>query len=182
MEQGQAIMIGKTRFSETSLIIHWLSPQAGMFRTLAKGALRPKSAMAHRLDLFVTMDLRWIRSRRSDLHTLTEVHWIEPRLQLRESYGRVLAATYLIKLIEKIAEPEAPIPAIYELLTKALDYLNHKDPIPALIERFEWRLAQDLGIAPEGPQFSTAHLLSEAIHQQLPVQRSQLWEWMKKHP
>jgi DNA repair protein RecO (recombination protein O) len=137
---------------------------------MAKGALRPKSPLGQRLDLFVTADLRWVRSRRSDLHTLAEVTWKNPRLGLRSSYGRVLAATYLVKLVERVVEPEAAVPGLYDLLTK--------EPTMALVERFELRLAEDLGIATEVDAGQSAYLIEEAFHRKLPVQRRQLVEWL----
>lgn len=178
MEQTEAILIGRSRYGETSLIVQWCAPEAGLFRTIAKGALRPKSPLGHRLDLFVRADLRWVRSRRSDLHTLTEVTWKDPRLGLRSSYGRVLAATYMVKLVERVVEPQAAVPGLYELLSKALDFLAEKDPTLALVERFELRLAQDLGIAPEQDSGQSAHLIEEAFHRKLPIQRRQLMEWL----
>jgi DNA repair protein RecO (recombination protein O) len=180
MEQTDAILIGRSRYGETSLIVHWCAPEAGLFRTIAKGALRPKSPLGQRLDLFVSAELRWVRSRRSELHTLAEVVWKNPRLGLRSSYGRVLAATYLVKLVERVVEPQAAVPGLYELLTKALDYLAEKEPTLALVERFELRLAEDLGIATAVDAGQSAHLIEEAFHRKLPVQRRQLLEWLEQ--
>ena len=112
MEKTEAILIGRSRFSETSLIVHWCSADLGLFRTMVKGATRPKSPFAGQLDLFVTVEMGYRRSRTSDLHTLVEVRWTHPRLGLRSSYGRVLAATYLVKLVTQLVEPHAPLPAI----------------------------------------------------------------------
>jgi DNA repair protein RecO len=178
MEQTDAILVGRTRYGESSLIVQWCAPEVGLFRTMAKGALRPKSPLGQRLDLFVTVDLRWVRSRRSDLHTLAEAEWRNPRLGLRSSYGRVLAATYLVKLVACVVEPETPLPGLYDLLTKALDYLAEKEPTLALVERFELRLAEDLGIATAEDAGQSAHLIEEAFHRRLPVQRRQLLEWV----
>lgn len=182
MEKTEAILIGRTRYSEASLIVHWCSPELGLFKTMAKGALRPKSAMNGVLDLFVSAELSFLRNKSSDLHNLTEARWTNPRLGIRASYGRVLTATYLVKLITLIAESGSPIPDIHELLTKALDYLAAKDPVPALITRFEFRLAEMLGIIPEGESPQTAAAaIADSFHRRLPVQRQQAMEWMKAH-
>lgn len=174
MEKTTAILIGRHKLTETSLIVHWCSPAQGLFKTVAKGALRPKSAFAGRLDLFVSSEIRFSRSKTSDLHTLAEAEWTEPRLHLRESYNRVLAATYLVKLIELMVEREHPLPEIHDLLEKALDYLNTHEPSRTLIERFEMRLAEDLGVA--APQVRAAIALQMAVHHALPVQRRQLMD------
>jgi DNA repair protein RecO len=181
MEKTEAILIGRTRYAETSIIVQWCSPGIGLFRTIAKGALRPKSPLSGVLDLFVSVELRFVPSKSSDLHTLAEARWTNPRLGLRESYGRVLAATYLVKLITLVAETGSPIPEIHDLLVKALDYLAAKDPVPALITRFEHRLAEILGIIPEGAGGTAADAIEDSFHRKLPVQRRQLADWMAKH-
>jgi|UniRef100_UPI00378502E4 DNA repair protein RecO len=181
MEKTEAILIGRTRYAETSLIVQWCSPEIGLFRTMAKGALRPKSPLNGVLDLFVSAELRFVRSKSGDLHTLAEARWTNPRLGLRESYGRVLAATYVVKLITLVAETGSPIPEIHELLVKALDYLAAKDPVPALITRFEQRLGEMLGIIPEGETGMAAAAIEDSFHRKLPVQRRQLVDWMAKH-
>lgn len=183
MEKTVAILIGRSRFSETSLIVHWCSPELGLFRTIVKGALRPKSPFAGLLDLFVSVEMAYRRSKSSDLHTLVEAHWTNPRLGLRTSYGRVLAATYLVKLVGQAVEPHAPLPAIYELMEKALDYLTGHDPSLAFVERFELRLAEDLGLVGANGATGTevARNLAESFHRDLPVQRRQVLEWVAGH-
>lgn len=171
MEKTEAILIDRTPYRETSLIVQWCAPDAGVFRTIAKGALRPKSPFAGRLDLFVSAEVRFVRGRTTDLHTLAEAQWTDPRLGLRQSYGRVLAATYFVKLITQVVERETAIPAVFDLLRKALNYLNEKEPTLALVDRFEQRLAEELGIAGEGDY---ARAIEGAFHRRLPVQRAQL--------
>ena len=171
MEKTEAILIDRMPYRETSLIVQWCAPEVGVFRTIAKGALRPKSPFAGRLDLFVSADVRFVRGRTTDLHTLAEVQWIDPRLGLRQSYGRVMAATYFVKLVTQVVERETALPAIHGLLCKALDYLKAKEPTQALVERFERRLAEELGIAGAG---DFARAIEMAFHRPPPVQRAQL--------
>jgi DNA repair protein RecO (recombination protein O) len=183
MEKTEAILIQRTRYAESSLIIQWCSPELGLFRTLAKGALRPKSAFAGKLDLFITLEVGLVMARRSDLHTLTEAHWLQPRLGLRQTYGRVLAATYLSKLVQLVAEPDTALPEIYPLMSKALDYLADHDPSAAFLERFELRLAQSLGLLAADAVTTAAggsvRLLQDSFHRRLPVQRQQVIDWIR---
>lgn len=183
MEKNQAILIGKSRYSETSVIAHWCSPEWGLFRTMVKGALRPKSPFAGLLDLFVSAEIGIVRSKTSDLHTLTEAHCLKPRLGIRSSYPRVLTATYLVKLISLVAEPHTPLPSIHELLEKALDYLAEHSPSKALLERFELRLAEDLGLvgANGASPAQILRIIEQSSHRQLPVQRQQILDLIA-HP
>ena len=180
MQKAEAILIGRQRQTETSLIVEWCCAELGIFKTVAKGAMRPKSPFAGMLDLFVTCELRFVPGKSSDLGILSEARWTNPRLGLRTSYGRVLAATYLVKLVAQVAERHAPLPEVQPLLVKALDYLAEKDPSPALVRRFEQRLAEALGILPEGDQSLAAEAIADVFHKRLPVQRRQLFDWMKE--
>lgn len=180
VEKTEAILINRIRYSETTLIVSWCSAEQGLFKTIAKGALRPKSPFSGLLDLFVSAEISYTHAKVGDLHTLSDAHWTNPRLGLRQSYGRVLAATYLVKLVELVAEPHAPLPEIHALLVKALDYLCDHDPSAALIERFELRLAEDLGLVGEGgaARGASAHAIEDNFHKRLPVQKRQVLDWI----
>src|SRR6266436_6135760 len=52
METTNAILLRKRKLSDTSLIISWCTESLGCVETVAKGARRPKSVFAGRLDLF----------------------------------------------------------------------------------------------------------------------------------
>ncbi|MES2597122.1 MAG: recombination protein O N-terminal domain-containing protein [Verrucomicrobiota bacterium] len=184
MEKTEAILINRIRYSETTLIVSWCSAEQGLFKTIAKGALRPKSPLAGLLDLFVSAEIGYAHAKVGDLHTLSEAHWMNPRLGLRHSYGRVLAATYLVKLVELVAEPHTPLPEIHALLGKALDYLCDHDPSAALVERFEVRLAEDLGLVGTGGALrgASAHAIEDNFHKRLPVQRRQVLDWIASRP
>ncbi|MBE7497711.1 MAG: recombination protein O N-terminal domain-containing protein [Verrucomicrobiaceae bacterium] len=180
MEKTEAILIGRQRQTETSLIVYWCSAEQGMIKTIAKGALRPKSPFAGLLDLFVSAEIRYATGKTTDLHTLAEARWTNPRLGLRTSYGRVLAATYFVKLLTLVAEPHTPVPEMHDLLRKALDYLAEKDPTLPLIARFEQRVAEILGIVPEGVESLAAEAIADVFHRRLPVQRRQVTEWLRQ--
>lgn len=180
MEKTSAILISRYPRTETSLIVHWCSPEQGLFKTVAKGALRPKSAFAGRLDLFVTCEVGYLRSRSSDLHGLSEVSLTDARLGLRSSYVRVLAATYFSKLVEMVAERETPLEDLHELLQLSLDYLVEHEPSERLVDRFERRLCELLGLG--APLSGAAGLLSDVFHRDLPTQRKALLENLARIP
>jgi DNA repair protein RecO len=172
VEKATAILVNRTRLTETSLIVHWCSENAGLFKTVAKGALRPKSPFAGQLDLFVTCEVVMVRSARTDLHILKEVHLIDPRLTLRSSYLRVLAATYFCKLVELVAERETPLADVHDLLRLALDHLNTHEPTARLVLRFENKLCEHLGLG--SVEHGAAALLHDTFHKPMPPQRKQL--------
>ncbi len=170
MENGTGTIIGLHPLTETSLIVVWCCAEAGIVRTAAKGARRLKSAFEGKLDLFFEAEFSFARSRRGDLHALREVSLRDPRLGLRESYVRTLAAAYFVRLVELVAEPEHPIPGLHELLGRALGYLARSDPTLRAVQHFEAQLAEQSGM---GGSASPAQVIREA-YGRLPGQRETL--------
>ncbi|MCC6823333.1 MAG: DNA repair protein RecO, partial [Verrucomicrobia subdivision 3 bacterium] len=112
MTEAATGLILRTRaLTETSLIVNWLTPNLGRISTVAKGARRPKSAFAGKLDLFYAADFTFQRSRRSDLHTLREIKLRETHPALRHEIGYLQQAAYCSKLVEQTTETETPLPA-----------------------------------------------------------------------
>ena len=137
-------------FQETSLIVQWSTQDHGLIRTVAKGARRPKSGFAGKLDLFFKLEMDFILSRRSALHTLREVALLDPRLGVRGSYVRTLGAAYFTKLIALVVEEGAPLGELGNLLERGLDYLAKESPTRKAIFFFEEETAKMLGLGDRG--------------------------------
>jgi DNA repair protein RecO (recombination protein O) len=150
MNETSAGLILRTRLlTETSLIVHWLTPGLGRLATVAKGARRPKSPFRGKLDLFYSADFSFRRSRRSELHNLTEVALRETHSALREDLYRLQQASYCAALIEQTTETETPVPAIFELMRGLLDHLSAQPAAPRTVFAFELKLLRELGLMPD---------------------------------
>jgi DNA repair protein RecO (recombination protein O) len=162
MEERTLGIILRTRpFSETSLIVHWLTPDLGRLSTLAKGALRPKSPFRGKLDLFYLAEIRLYLSRRSELHTLCEVSLRDSYPALREDLMRLQQAAYCAGLIEQTTEIQTPLPGYYALFRGLLDQLSRSPPQDQTIFAFELKLLRELG---QAPNLQTASLPPGAKH------------------
>jgi DNA repair protein RecO (recombination protein O) len=150
MIQTATGLILRTRpFTETSLIVEWLTPDAGRLSTIAKGARRPKSPFRGQLDLFYLADFNFVRSRRSELHTLREVNLRGTNAALRRDLGHLRQTSYCAALVEQVTERETPLPAIFELMTGLLASLPAQPPRPETVFAFELKLLDDLGLRPD---------------------------------
>src|SRR5207247_7456004 len=128
MESTEAILLRKRKFSDTSLIVSWCTESFGCIQTIAKGARRPKSAFAGKLDLFFEAELSIVRSRKSDLHTLTEVVLENPFPGIRSNYLRTQTAAYFVELIEICTERGHREPGLLLLLRRAIGYPDANHP------------------------------------------------------
>lgn len=141
MEHSEAILIHTHAFSDTSLIAVWCTDGHGIVRTAARGARRPKSAFNGKLDLFFTGEISW-QEGKSDLHPLREVVINNYREALRRSYLTTLMASYFAQLVERCIEPGQPVPEIYDLLSRGLNYLENSDPNQKALIHFEREFAK----------------------------------------
>jgi DNA repair protein RecO (recombination protein O) len=143
-------IILRTRpLTETSLIVHWLTPDLGRIATVAKGARRPKSPFAGKLDLFYVADFSFNRSRSSDLHHLREVNLRETHGAIRKDIIKLQQAAYAANLIEQTTETETPLLEIFELAYRFLDLLCQQEPQPHNIIALEIKLLRELGLEPD---------------------------------
>ncbi len=145
METTAAILLRKRKLSETSLIVSWCTESFGCIQTVAKGARRPKSPFAGKLDLFFEAEISIVRSK-SDLNTLTEVVLKNPFPGIRSNYLRTQTAAYFIELIEICTERDHREPELFMLLRRAFGYLDVNDPTQRAVSHFETELARIAGV------------------------------------
>ena len=149
IETAAGLVVRTRPLTETSLIVHWLTPGLGRLATVAKGAQRPKSPFRGRLDLFYLADFSFSRSRRSDLHTLREVSLRETHNRLRQDLGLLQQACYCAALVEQATETETPLPRVFEMMLALLHQLLAHPPQPQTVLVFELKLLAELGLTPD---------------------------------
>jgi DNA repair protein RecO (recombination protein O) len=141
-----AILLRKRKFSDTSLIISWCTESLGCIQTMAKGARRAKSPFAGKLDLFFETEIQIAPSRKSNLHTLTEVGLKSTFAGIRQNYLRTQTAAYFVELIELCTERDHHEPELFALLRRAFGYLDGNDANTRVISHFESELARIAGV------------------------------------
>jgi DNA repair protein RecO (recombination protein O) len=149
IQSATGLVLHTRPLTETSLIVHWLTPDFGRIATVAKGARRAHSPFLGKLDLFYLADFSFSRSRRSDLHTLREVGLRETHGALRQDIGRLRQAAYAAAFVEQATETETPLPAIFELMNGFLGCLCRQTFAPQIVLAFELKLLYELGLKPD---------------------------------
>ncbi len=174
MQSTSAILLRKRKFSDTSLIVSWCTESLGCIQTIAKGARRTKTPFAGKLDLFYEADIAVAPSRKSNLHTLTEVVLRNPFAGIRKTYLRTQAAAYFVELIEICTERDHHEPELFGLLRRAFNFLDTKDPGSRAIAHFETEMARIMGVhdsrvLKSNPAFALGNLFGK-----LPLSRTPL--------
>jgi DNA repair protein RecO (recombination protein O) len=149
IESATGLILRTRPLTDTSLIVHWLTPDFGRIATVAKGARRLKSPFLGKLDLFYLADFSFSRSRRSDLHTLREVSLRETHSALRQDICRLRQAAYAASFVEQATETETPLPAVFELMREFLAGLCRHPSASQIVLAFELKLLHELGLKPD---------------------------------
>ncbi len=164
IETSTGLILRTRPLTDTSLIVHWLTTDLGRLATVAKGARRPKSSFAGKLDLFYSARFSFQRSRRSDLHQLREVATLETHAALRRDMHALQQASYCAALVEQTTETETPMPAIYALMTGVLEQLCQHGTRPQTVPAFELKLLAELGLQPDPEKEKLKPDLKQILH------------------
>ena len=180
METTAAILLRKRKLSDTSLIISWCTESLGCIQTAAKGARRAKSPFAGKLDLFFEAEIQIARSRKSNLHSLTEVALKNPFAGIRENLRRTQAASYFVELIELCTESDHHEPELFSLLRRAFAYLDKQDPDLRAVLHFETELARIAGVHDAKTLKSNPAMALANLFGRLPASRAELLKALKR--
>jgi len=146
VETCLAILVRRSRWSETSLIATWVTDAFGTLQTAARGALRPGGTLTGKLDLFHRTEISVVFSHKSTLHALREVRVIEAFTAGARSYAALALASYFGELTAAVSPPMQPAHELHDLLARALGYLENGTADRRALAHFERECARLLGV------------------------------------
>lgn len=174
-QSGPALLLKRTPYGESSLVVHALTAHHGRVELIAKGAHRPKSRYSGVLDWFDTLDLDWTTprgdangrteaARVSGLGTLRAGDVATRRRWITASLETYRAAHTALELTELATRSGFADHGLFALLARTLDEFNAVGralhvgddasvgallaPLSLRLARFELRLLQALGLQP----------------------------------
>lgn len=157
--RDRALLVRRTPFGNSSLVVHAITRRHGRVALMAKGAYRPKSRYSGVLDWFDTLELEWTEPRRPERHgpervamgTLVLGDVATRRRRLTRSIDRYVAAQTMVELLDHTTRTGYADDETLLLAEAAFDALDaSEDPAVArgTLAWFELHLARVLGIAP----------------------------------
>jgi len=161
VEHCAGILVRRIRWSESSLIVTWVTDRFGAIQTSARGALRRGSAFEGRLDLFLYAEISFTLSSKSTLHSLREVQVLQPLQFQSRSYASLALASYFVELAGLVAPPMVPAPELTDLLMRALNYAANEKPTVRGLVHFERETARILGVFDESAAVPPHHALEQ---------------------
>lgn len=126
----RAMVLRKTKLGETDLILTLLAQDGRQIRSVAKGARKPTSSFAARLDVFCEADLLMVKGKSLDI--VKEARLVKAHPGVREDMEHAAAAAPAIDLMARLSQPDLASPKLYALTSSALDRMEESDPSAAL--------------------------------------------------
>lgn len=148
-------MICKTRaiplsihpVTNTSEMVHWLTPDCGRITTLIKGAQRKKSLFIGQYRQFETSELLYY-PRSGEVQLAKECSLLSSRSDTLRDWRKTLCASYLSALIRRAAPEHDEAANLFHLYEETLDQLGGSANPLFFTLWFELRFCGMLGHAP----------------------------------
>ncbi len=164
-ERSEGLVLRLRPLGDTSLIVHWLTPDRGRLATVAKGARGPKSPFRGKLDWCFESEFSFRRNPKGDLHSLSEVVVRNPHASLRREVGSLELIAHAVATLEQVTETETPQPEAHRLFLEFLAFLEIQGPMARA--QFAWDLRflalQGLQPDPDGMAPETAALMETLL-------------------
>jgi DNA repair protein RecO (recombination protein O) len=144
-------------YSETSLVVVWLTRDLGRLTTLAKGAMRPKSAFLGQIGLFYTCEILFYDRDQRDLCILRECSPLNLRPTFRRNWRACGLASYFADLLYRAGPVRGHQPGLFDFLDRSLDQIHQEPATSGLMMWLELKLLDQLGLAPRLRRCAACH-------------------------
>lgn len=141
----EAIVLRRVNLGEADRIVTLFTRDHGRLPAVAKGARKPKSRFAGRLELFT--HLRALLAQGRTLDVVSQVEVIDPFPAIRADLERMSAASFLVEVTDRAVPDREPQPALFAALRQALRTAALGDAEMA----GSWYAAQILSLSGYGP-------------------------------
>ncbi len=129
----RVIVLRKTKLGESDLILTMLASDGSQVRAVAKGARKPQSPFASRLELYSVAEVLCATGRNLDI--VKEARLLDGNDALRTDIERASAAACMAELVERVSQIGLEAPHLCDLTQTALSALGRAqaDRIPLVV-------------------------------------------------
>ena len=120
LSRKKGILLGKTRFQESSLIMRALLENGSIVSLMFKGALRSKTRVSAHLLPFALLEFVYYEKPGRAIHTASEVAVIEDFSANFADYESQAECSRFLKRAASILQPEQAIPEIFDIVLALL--------------------------------------------------------------
>jgi DNA repair protein RecO (recombination protein O) len=146
LQKCEGIVIRSTDYGETNKIITIYTREWGKIGFMARGAKKPNSRLTAITQLFTYG--YFLVQRGSGLGSLQQGEIISSMRSIREDIFLTAYSSYLVELTDKGTDEKKPNPFLFELLYQTLNYLNEGYDQDVLVNIYEMKMLNVMGLYP----------------------------------
>jgi len=125
--KNEAIILKKTNFSDSSLIVQLYTKENGKISALVKGARSPKSKIGSKIDLINYVEVIFYNKEGRDLQLITQVNLIEHYPKIKEDLDKIKYASSVCELILKLLPEHQSHEKLFRGTVKILHLIDQSD-------------------------------------------------------
>jgi DNA repair protein RecO (recombination protein O) len=152
LQKCEGIVIRSTDYGETNKVITLYTREWGKIGVMARGAKKPNSRLSAITQLFTYG--YFLVQQGSGLGSLQQGEMISSMRSIREDIFLTAYTSYVVELTDKGTEEKRPNPFLFELLHQTMNYLNEGYDQDVLMNIFEMKMLQVMGLNPNLNQCS----------------------------
>ena len=146
LQKCEGIVIRTTDYGETNKIITLYTREWGKIGVMARGAKKPNSRLSSISQLFTHG--YFLVQRGTGLGSCTAGEMITSFRSIGEDIFLTAYASYIVELTDKCTEDKKPNPFHFELLFQTLNYMNEGYDPDVLMNIYEMKMLNVLGMYP----------------------------------
>ncbi len=139
-----AVVLHRTDFGESDLLVTLYTSDLGKVKGIAKGAKRSKRRFVNNLQPFSYIKILFAEGR-GGLIRLDEADMIQPFFRISEDISKVLYGSYFLEMVKEMTGEKETNPPLFALVVTFLNLLNDTPPREEYPRIFELRLLDLLG-------------------------------------
>jgi len=140
------IILHKSLWKESSLIVSCMTNYSGVVRLIAQGARKPKSAFFGHIEIGNTLEVCYTKSPFASMYRLSSCSVVSDLTHLHKNYVCLLAIEAILEIYNQLIFTEDESQRFFQLLQSYLDYLPQiKSNHLLVIWRFLFRLTAEMG-------------------------------------
>ncbi|HET6781586.1 MAG TPA: DNA repair protein RecO [bacterium] len=143
--KAEAIVIRRTNLGEADRLVTLYTRDRGKIATVAKGARKPKSRFAGRLELFT--HLRALLAIGKTLDVVSQIEVVDPHAGIRTDLQRMGHAAFIAEVTDRATADREAAPELFAALRSALHVVAAGEAELAAL----WYAAQVLVLTGHGP-------------------------------
>lgn len=144
----EAIVLKTYDVRETSRLAIFLTRDYGKVTGILKGIRKDHKKFGSNVDSFTVNDIVYYWHKDSDVHLVGQCDLTAFFFPIRKDIQKVMAAKYVLELVNKIMPPEEPNRKVYELLLDYLTLLQTESDINRLVHIFQIKILDLSGFRP----------------------------------